>query len=246
MIVEEQGSRSDRARDQDEFEVAGAAAKAHWREVRPLFAAAAVITCVVLLLSWLLWHRTLVQLGWIGLSCSSFTLAAMVWRYNLLGFSYDKSSGPGGGRSSFTGKRPPVPRELAAPALVLGGIVLFVAGTETGVGRWLSSALEKAKTLHDAGAGVVGFIVLPIGVLVLLVVVGAGIALLGSGIFRFAKFVVSKLRGKVTEDAGLGELGMGALMLTGLASAIYMIVINWTLVVGEALKPYKTIWGWFS
>jgi hypothetical protein len=39
---------------------------------------------------------------------------------------------------------------------------------------------------------------------------------------------------------------MGALMLAGLTFAIYMIVINRALVVGEALKPYKTIWGWFS
>jgi hypothetical protein len=244
--VNEQGSPSP-SDEQDDFEVTGAEAEARWRQVRGPFYVASAILVAVFLVSWLLWHRTWVQLGWICLGVGAFVMAAFIWRHNLVAFSYVVSSGAGERKTSFVGKPPPVPRELAAPVLVLAGIVLFVAGTGTGIGRWLSSTLEAGKTVYDAGSGLAGLVLTPIAAIVVLVIVGFGFGLLGSGTITFSKVVVAVVRRRdAGGSTGLTELAMGTTILGVLTLMVFLIVLNWDTVVDEAFGPYRTIWGWFT
>jgi hypothetical protein len=80
--------------EKDEFELTGDEATARWHQVRGLFNIEFVVLAAVLLASWLLWHRTLAQLGWMSLGVSALGLAASIWKHDLLAFSYNKAPVP--------------------------------------------------------------------------------------------------------------------------------------------------------
>src|SRR5689334_20670082 len=89
-------------KNENEFELSGDAARAQWRRVRFDFWATLAVSGVGLLLSWLVWHRTLDQLGWIALGLGALGIAVLLWRHNLMGYSYTTESGS---EPTFTGKR---------------------------------------------------------------------------------------------------------------------------------------------
>jgi hypothetical protein len=136
--------------EQGEFEVTGDEATARWRAVRLQFYGGFAAAGAGLLASWLWWHRSLDQLAWIGLGLGAASLAVLIWKHDLIGFSYTKTGGPEP-KVTFAGKRPPVPRELATPALLLAAAALLLAGTSTGIGRRLASVFGVVETLYDAG-----------------------------------------------------------------------------------------------
>jgi hypothetical protein len=230
-----------------EVALEGEAAKAAWREVRSTVAVAVAGSIVVLLLSGLAWHRTEKQMEWIGLGCGAFILAALVWKHNILGFSYQTTSESGGQVTrSFASKPSPVPRGLAVPALVLAGLVLVVAGTGSGVGTWLSSTFAAVENAKETATGLTGIIGLPIGALVLVVFVVAGLGLFFSGAYQFVKFAVGGFRRTSAEDSGLVEVFMGVVLLGFCGLMIYEVVANWSYVLGQVLGPYRAIGRWFA
>jgi hypothetical protein len=148
MNEREPGTPSGEDGDQDEFELTGEAATAQWRRVRVDFYGAFILAGAVVVLSLFLWHRTLDQLTWIGLGASAVIIGVLIWRHDLVSYSYP---GTDSREVTFTGKRPPVPRELATPVLLLAGILLILAGTSTGPGRVLATVFGVIKTLYEAG-----------------------------------------------------------------------------------------------
>jgi hypothetical protein len=91
--------------DQDEFMLTGGEATEQWRRVRFEFYATFVAVGVLVVLSLFLWHRTVDQLTWIGLGGSALSLGVLIWRHNLVSWSYTGTAGP---EVTFTGKRPQV------------------------------------------------------------------------------------------------------------------------------------------
>jgi hypothetical protein len=250
--------------DQGELdEVTGASAKARWRDVRLLFFAGLVIYSAVLLISWLLWHRTPSQLTWIGCGLVAFDIAVLVWKHGLVGFSYSQE----GSESVFESKRSPVPRELATPVLVLAGILFFLAGTSTHPGRWLASIFSwlqtifgGLQTLSDAGQNVIALLELPLAIplliVVLLVFTGVGLAAIAFGIYQFLLVIVRGflfiVRGfRVDpewewEGVGLGHLFVGVLSLTMVVSVVYQAIFQHDMILNEFLEPFRTIRSWLT
>jgi hypothetical protein len=227
--------------DQGEFEVTGDEATARWRQVRLQFYLGFAIILIGVLAG-VLWHRSLEQMTWIGLGLGAGSLALLVWKHNLIGFSYNKS----GDEVTFTARRPPVPREVAAPALLIAAILLLLAGTSTGFGRLLASFFGVLKTLYDAGGSVVGLIISPIVLVIMLVFAAIGLAFVSMGVFYFFRFVVRGFQPDPEEGAGLARLFMGIAIVAVMALVVYSIVHYSDYYADEIFGPLRTVWGWFQ
>jgi hypothetical protein len=230
------------AQDEGEFKLSGEAARAQWRRVRFDFWATFVVYGVALLLSWLVWHRTLAQLGWIALGLGALAIAMLLWRHNLMGYSYSTESGS---EPTFIGKRPWVPRELAIPVLLVAAILLILAGTSTGFGRALASIFGVIKTLYDAGVNVWSAIWTPVEIVIILIIVGVVLYMTGAGVYLVLRFVFRGRRDP-DEGTGIGLLIGGVVMLTFLTFMAWSIVRNRELMMSEFLKPFRTILEWLS
>ena len=245
---------------EDEFKLTGDEATARWRQVRGLFYVELSAAIAVLLASWLLWHRTPAQLGRIGLGLSLVNLAALIWKHNLLAFSYYRSSDSGGTEVTFVGKPPPVPRKLAIPVLIAAGGLLVLAGTSTGLGYRLASAFDVVKALDEARQSTEGIIGIPLAIIIILIMIGAGlmlvgeaVAMAGRGVYFLIKFAVRRFRPDPEEGTGAGNLleGVATLVfscffLTIPGYIIYYVIRFHDTVFDESSAPFRTIWGWFN
>ena len=234
--------------DQDEFEVTGYEATARWRQVRLTFYTGLTVTGVGLLASWRLWHRSPEQLTWIGFSLGAGSLALLVWKHDLIGFSYNKSGG-GEPEETFRAKRLPVRREVAAPMLLIAAVLLFLAGTSTGFGRRLASILGVLQTLYDAGesAGAVALapLTIPLFIIILLIMAAFGVGSVGTGAFLLFRFVIRGFKPSPGEDSGLPEFSIGIVLLGVVAVVVYSLVHYRDFYLDTLLEPLRTVWGWF-
>jgi hypothetical protein len=234
--------------DQDEFEVTGREARARWRQVRLQFYLGFAVIFIGLLAAWRLWHRSPEQLTWIAFSLGAGTLALRVWRHDLIGFSYSKASGDEP-EETFTAKRPPVRREIAAPVLLIAAGLLFLAGTSTGFGRRLASIFEGLKTLSDAreSAWSIAFapLTVPLFIIILLIMAAFGVALVGIGIAQLFRFAIPGFKRRPGEESGLAEFASGIVLLGILALMAYSVLHNSDYYLDAVLGPLRTVWGWF-
>jgi hypothetical protein len=227
--------------DQGQFEVTGDEATARWREVRLQFYLGFAIILIGLLAG-VLWHRSLEQMTWIGFGLGAGSLALLVWKHDLIGFSYNKS----GDEVSFTARRLPVRREVAAPALLIAAVLLLLAGTSTGFGRLLASFFGVLKTLYDAGGSVVGLIISPVVLVIMLVFAATGLWFVGRGVFYVLRFIVRGFQPDPVEGLGLDSLLFGIIIVAVMALVGYSVVHYSDYYTDEILGPLRTVWGWFQ
>jgi hypothetical protein len=230
--------------DQKEFELTGDQATAQWRQMRRQFSVGAIVSTALVVAAWLLWHRSASQMTWVGLGLGAANMAMLIWRHDLIGFSYT-STGGDASQASFVGRRSPVPRELASPALLLAAALLFLAATSTGFGRWLASVFGVLQTLHDAGESVGGLIATPLAIIFMLVFAVVGVGIVGSGLFSLARFVLRGFRSDPDNGSGLGLLAAGLFFLAVVAFMAYSIIWQRDQMFDVLLEPFRTIWGWF-
>jgi len=229
--------------DQDEFKLTGEAATAQWRRVRFDLYATFVAAGVLVVLSLFLWHRTPDQLTWIGFGATALCLAVLIWRHNLVRWSYPGTDGP---EPTFTAKRPPVPRALAAPVLLVAGILLVLAGTSTGPGRVLATIFGVIKTLYDAGLNVVKLVWTPIGIGVIVFLAAIPLYVIGWGVYFLIGFVFRGFRRDPDGGTGIKILSGGLALLALEAFIAYDIARHRDLMMNEWLAPFRTIVGWFN
>jgi hypothetical protein len=229
--------------DQEEFKLTGEAATAQWRRVRRHFYAAFVVAGALLLVSLFLWHRTVDQLGWIGLGLSALSMAVLIWTDNLVGYSYPGTEGP---EATFTGKRPLAPRELASPVLFVAGILLVLAGSSTGPGRALATVFSVIRTLYEAGKSALGLLLIPLAIVIIAVLVGVPLLFVGWGIYFLIMFVLRGFRPDPENGTGVKFLAIGLVVLAFESFITYEVVQNRDLMMNEIFDPFRTIIGWFS
>jgi hypothetical protein len=210
----------------------GDEARAAWRQVRGLSLGALAVYGAVLLMAWLLWHRTVSQLGWLAFALAAFTVAALKWRHDLVGFSYSTE----GDEPTFVGVATSIPRIIAVPALVAAGIALFIAGTSTGLGRALASIFDKIQTVYSAGGNALGIV----AVIIVIACVIVALVILARAVYQLSKFVIRGFRPDPSYE--WHEL---------IAVPVLLLIaggISWALWSnrGDLLAPFHTIWSWFN
>jgi hypothetical protein len=226
----------------EKYEATGYEATENWREIRQLVIGGMVVAGGVLLAAWRLWDRTPAQLGWISLALVAFLLAALAWRHEMIGFSYQANVGS---EPTFSATPLPVPRWVAAPALVLGGALLVLAGTSTGAGEVLASILDVAQTLHSAGENALGILTIPLGIIIMLIFAIVGVGALGAGVFAFVRFVSRGLRRSPDgEDSGLFLVFVGVVALGMPTLIVYVLITQQDLTVDLMLEPFRKIAEW--
>jgi hypothetical protein len=210
----------------------GDEAEAAWRRVRGLFLVYLPVYGAVLLTSWLLWHRTASQLGWIAFAVGAFTLAALKWRHNLLVFRYSTEDD----EPTFVGVSTSIPPIIAVPVLVVAGIILFIAGTSTSLGRALASIFAKIETVHSAAGSLVAivFVILGVGCIIAVLVI------LARGAYQLSKFVIRGFRPDPSDD--WDDLGL----IPWLLIFAGMISVGLWFNRGQLMEPFHTIWSWFN
>jgi hypothetical protein len=202
-----------------------------------------VVAGALLLVSLFLWHRTVDQLGWIGLGVSALSMAVLIWTDNLVGYSYPGTEGP---EVTFTGKRPFVPRELVSPVLLVAGILLVLAGTSTGPGRVLATVFGVVRTLYEAGKSALGLLLLPLAIAIIVVLVGVPLLFVGGGLYFLITFVFRGFRPDPENGTGIRFLAIGLVVLAFESFITYEVVQNRDLMMNEIFDPFRTIIGWFS
>jgi hypothetical protein len=226
---------------EDEIALTGDDAIAQWRKVRLLFIVAFLTSIGGPAAAYQFWDRFIEQPIWMGFGITALFLAVLVWKHGLMAFAYNKA----GDSAVFVGKRPPVPREIATPALLIAAVLLFLASTSTGVGRKLSSIFSSIKVLYEAGKNVVGLLGSVAAIILMLIFAAIGLTVVSIGIFYLVRFVVRGFRPDPEVGSGLPAFVVGVVALAVLVFFAYVIVRYHDQTLDMAFEPFRTIWGWF-
>jgi len=122
---------------------------------------------VVILAGWLVWHRSLEQLTFLGMGVAALIGAGMVARDGVIGVFTSTI----GGKETVELQESPLPRQVLAPALVVAGLGLIVAATSTGLGSVLAAVAHVALVIGhfvEAAWTVLLMLGITIGALVML------------------------------------------------------------------------------
>jgi hypothetical protein len=155
--------------DSAELVLTGPEAKAVARRYEPWFWGSLALIAATLVSGWLLWHRSLDQLTFLGVGVSALVLAGLIWRTGTFAFSYEESSED----ATFRSRRSPVPRGIAVPVLAAAGIFMILAATTTGIGSALAPVAADGIIVWSFGQATWGL-------LLTIIWVGFGIAALFS------------------------------------------------------------------
>jgi hypothetical protein len=133
--------------DSEELVLTGAEATAAWRPYRTWFLVWFALAAATILGGWLLWHRSAMQLTFLGIGVFALFVAAQIWHFGVIGFEYSKS----GADVTFTRRFSPVRREIATPVLAVAGICLILAAAFTTISAGLSPVVTAGTVVLDFG-----------------------------------------------------------------------------------------------
>jgi hypothetical protein len=172
-------------------------------------------------------------------------LAMVIACHGYVGFNYETTRVEGTKEPTFTATRPFVPAGCAVPVLLAAAVLLFLAGTTTGVGRWLSSAFNVEETVRDAGANAVGVVVLPLFALALLMIAGFGVGATLAGLYFLVAYVARGFKPDEDVGTGLFPLLMGVVALGFLTLITGGLWVSRAHIIEDMLHPFRVIAGWF-
>lgn len=205
-----------------------------------LLAGAAVFT------GGLIWHRTADQLEFLGAALGAISIAVSIWRHDVVWVKYRRAKDPSGHEVAgiVIVFHSPVPKEIAAPVLILAAVPFVLAATSTGIGTAFASILGAPLTVLDAKDLALG--ILPgIGIVaVMLVVLAVIIWTTGRAAYNLGTLAARRPRPRPGPDAALFFGGLAVLGVVMLA--VYLIFRYHHVVFGAAVAPFRAIWGWFT
>lgn len=219
----------------------GRAAQEEWQQVRTTVLPGVIAWVVVVLGVWLGLHPAGAQLGWASLGAGLLLVAVMFWRHGYLAVSMN-SGGPGGSTSrTFDGWGPAVSARVLSPVLALVGVALLVAATPTRLGSALARPFQVAQDTTDAALGLWAWVSAIGFVVVMLVIVGAGVWAIVSGLFLLVLWCRPASHGGRVGELGLARVagGVVALCIVGGLAALGM----WerAAVLEELVEPFRRI-----
>jgi hypothetical protein len=113
--------------------VTGKEAEVRARPLNRLLLAGIVITIIAVGSAWLRWHSSVDQLGLPSLGLGMVLIAVMVWRYKIVGFSFQKGFNE---PITLTLAKTPLPRAILAPFLTVLGHYLSLLALRPASGRY--------------------------------------------------------------------------------------------------------------
>jgi hypothetical protein len=226
----------------DEIRLTGAAAEAQWRRIRPFFWGSLSLGLAIPLAAWVWWHPSILQLTCLGLAVGAILRAVFMMTFGLARASYQIGKAPGMTEKEFIAKRRP---DGAVAFWLVAGVVLIIASTPTGIGRWLASTFDIGHTVYEAGRSVVGVIGLSIAAVLLGGFVLLGLWLLVMGSVDLVILPFRKVPRSIDDSAPGMRALMGVLLLSFLAGIAYAVWSGWPALADEILGPFRRIGSWF-